>query len=217
MKNEEKFWNNPENIRWFNDQPVSNYWVQFFQNNRLEIKRVLDLGCGAGRNTQFLFEYGFDVFACDYYDGMVEAARKRLLKQGFKKQVVINRVIKSSMLDLPYEDNFFDAILSNGVFHNVSNLKEMQRTLSESSRVIRKGGFLCFNLFSSLYIDPSLIKIKNNVYLTKEGLPMILLSKQEFLNLCQKFSLIIEGKIIEYKRNVTTGTRSVMRGVLKRV
>jgi len=38
----------------------------------LEIKRVLDLGCGAGRNTQFLFEYGFDVFACDYYDGMVK-------------------------------------------------------------------------------------------------------------------------------------------------
>jgi adenylate cyclase class IV len=63
----------------------------------------------------------------------------------------------------------------------------------------------------------SLIKIKNNVYLTKEGLPMTLLLKQEFLNLCQKFALIIEGKIIEYKRNVTTGTRSVMRGVLKRV
>jgi len=31
MKNEEKFWNNPENIRWFNDQPASNYWVQFFK------------------------------------------------------------------------------------------------------------------------------------------------------------------------------------------
>lgn len=77
---------------------------------------MLDLGCGAGRNTQFLFEYGFDVFACDYYDGMVEAARKRLLKQGFKKQVVIKRVIKSSMLDLPYEDNFLMQFLVMGFF-----------------------------------------------------------------------------------------------------
>lgn len=217
MKNEEKFWDDPNNIKWFSDQPVPDYWVEFFNINKGNIKRVLDLGCGAGRNTQFLFESGFDVFACDYYDGMVKATRKRLLKLGLDEGLVLQRVIKASMLDLPYEDSSFDVVLSNGVFHNVSDLKEMETALKEDSRVLRKNGCLCFNLFSSNYIDPSLEKIGGGIFITKEKLPMALITKKEFVNMCKKYGLIPDGVIVEYEREVTTGKRSVMRGVLRKI
>jgi len=216
MKNEEKFWNDPNNIKWFSDQPVPGYWAEFFNTKKGNIKKVLDLGCGAGRNTQFLFESGFDVFACDYYEGMVKATRKRLLKLGLDEDVILQRVIKASMLDLPYEDSSFDVVLSNGVFHNVSNLKEMETALKEASRVLRKSGYLCFNLFSSNYIDPSLEKIGGNIFLTREELPMALISKKEFVIMCKKYGLVPDGAIVEYEREVTTGKRSVMRGVLKK-
>lgn len=216
MKNEEKFWNDPKNIKWFSDQPAPEYWVEFFNINKTNIKRVLDLGCGAGRNTQYLFESGFNVFACDYYDGMVKATIKRLLKLGLDKKVVSQRVIKASMLELPYEDGFFDVVLSNGVFHNVSNLKELETALMEASRVLRKNGHICFNLFSSNYVDPSLKEIDNGIFLTKEGLPMALISKEEFVNMCKKYDLVPDVAIVEYEREVTTGKRSVMRGVLKK-
>lgn len=217
MKNEEKFWNDPDNIKWFSNQPVPEYWVEFFNNKKEKIKKVLDLGCGAGRNTQFLFESGFDTFACDYYIGMVKATRKRLLKLGLNEDTVLQRVIKTSMLNLPsYRNEFFDAVLSNGVFHNVSDLGEMEIALKEASRVLRKNGYLCFNIFSSNYVDPSLSKIGNSIFLTKEGLPMALVSKKEFVNMCRKFNLIPEGDIVEYEREVTTGKRAVMRGVFKK-
>ena len=216
MKNEEKFWNDPSNIKWFSDQPAPEYWVEFFNVNKRSIEKVLDLGCGAGRNTQFLFESGFDVFACDYYDGMVKATRRRLLKLGLDKKVVLQRIIKASMLSLPYEDGFFDVVLSNGVFHNVSNLTEMETALKEVSRVLRINGYICFNLFSSNYIDPSLIKIGNDIFLTNEKLPMALILKKDFVNMCRKYNLIPDGDIIEYEREVTTGKRSIMRGVLRK-
>lgn len=216
MKNEEKFWNNPDNIKWFSNQPVPDYWFMFFEAKKGKIKKVLDLGCGAGRNTQFLFESSFDVYACDYYDGMVEATRIRLLKMGINKRLVMERVIKASMLDLPYEGNTFDAVLSNGVFHNVSSLNEIEIAIKESSRILHDGGQVCFNLFSDRYIDPKLDIIGENIYLTRDKLPMVLLSKNKFLNIARKYDLTTDTKIIEYIRKVATGTRSVMRGIFRK-
>jgi len=216
MKNEEKFWNDPNNIRWFSDQPVPDYWVEFFNKKNGKIRKVLDLGCGAGRNTQFLFESDFEVFACDYYEGMVKATRNRLLKLGQDKNLALQRVIKASMLNLPYKNNFFDVVLSNGVFHNVSDLEEMETALKEASRVLRKNGYLCFNLFSSNYVDPTLEKVDDDIFLTKEGLSMALISRKEFVNIGGKFNLVPEGDIIEYEREVTTGKRSVMRGLFRK-
>lgn len=217
MKSEEKFWNDPVTIKWFSEQPVPDYWVIFFKDKRRKIKRVLDLGCGAGRNTQFLFELRFDVYACDWYKEMVKTARERLYKVGIDKTIVENRVIKASMLNLPYDSSFFDVVLSNGVFHNAESLKDIELAISETGRVLRKNGYVCFNLFSSSYIDPSLKKVSDNVYLTNEKLPMVLISRVQLINFFKKYGLIPDGDIAEYEREVTTGKRSVMRGVFKKI
>lgn len=217
MKNEEKFWNDPATIKWFSEQPVPDYWIAFFKNKGEQIGKILDLGCGAGRNTQFLFESGYDVYACDWYNGMVKATRERLHKIGLDKPFVEKRVTKASILDLPYKDGFFDVVLSNGVFHNVTSLKEMELAFEETSRVLKKNGYVCFNLFSSNYVDPSLKRTSDYVYLTREKVPMVLISKGELINLFKKYGLASEGSIAEYEREVATGKRSVMRGVFKKV
>jgi ubiquinone/menaquinone biosynthesis C-methylase UbiE len=217
MENEEKFWNNARTIKWFDEQPVPDYWVTFFGNKRKRMKKILDLGCGAGRNTQFLLELGYDVYACDLCNGMVEATRKRLRKIGLNKALGKKRVIKASMLNLPYKNSFFDAVLSNGVFHNVASLKEIELAIEETARVLKKDGCLCFNLFSSQYIDPSLKRISDRVYLTKERLSMVLISRAEFICLCEKRGLVSKGEIIEYEREVSTGKRSIMRGILRKI
>ena len=148
---------------------------------------------------------------------MVHATRKRLCGIGFNKQFVEKRVIKASMLSLPYENEYFDAVLSNGVYHNVSSLKEIDLAFKETSRVLKKNGYLCFNLFSSKYIDPSLRKINTHVYKTKEKLLMTLLSKNELINYFKKYGLVPEEEIVEYIRKLPTGKRSVIRGVLRTI
>jgi len=217
MKNEEKFWNDPATIKWFSEQPVPDYWIAFLKNQGKQIRKILDLGCGAGRNTQFLFELGYNIYACDWYDGMIKATRERLHKIGLDKSFVEKRVTKASMLNLPYNDSFFDVVLSNGVFHNVTSLKEIELVFKETSRVLKKNGYICFNLFSSNYIDQSLKRISDHVYLTKEKLPMVLISKAELINFFKKYGLVSEEGITEYEREVSTGKRSVMRGVFRKI
>ncbi len=143
-----KFWNDPKNIEWFKKEPVPECWLSFFSKAKKKgIKKVLDLGCGAGRNTQMLFELGYDFYACDLYDGMIKATIERLVKAGADKELLRERVLKASMLKLPFKDQHFDAIISNGVYHNVFNLGELSQALKESARVLKPGAYLCFNLF----------------------------------------------------------------------
>jgi len=212
-KNAEEFWNDFENIKWFKDEPAPPYWIEFFEKFVGKKISVLDLGCGAGRNTEILFRLGFNTYACDFYEKMVATTKKRLLTAGADKKMVQENIAQGDMLNIKFPDQYFDIVLSNGVFHNAYDLSELDKAISEVSRVLKKGGHLCFNLFSSEKVD--LFKsIGNSVYLTKENLIMTLVTSQEFEDICQKHGLKIESPIIQYQREVTTGMRAIMRGVM---
>ncbi len=73
------------------------------------------------------------------------------------------------------------------------------------------------NIFTNKSIDKKLNKINSNVFITKEGLLMTLLSKKEFLSLCKKHNLKQEGDIIEYIKNIETGKRSIIKVKFKRL
>lgn len=211
----ELFWNDPATIRWFEAEPAPEYWRVFFREAREKgVQKVLDLGCGAGRNTQMLFELGYEVYGCDLYRGMIKATISRLENAGIKKEEASKRVIMASMLNLPYPAQQFDALVSNGVYHNAHSVVDLNQTLKESARILKQNGYLCYNLFSSRLIAPELQALGECVYLTKEGLLMVLVSSHQFLDLAKKLNLRPEGEVLEYEREVATGKRAVMRGVL---
>lgn len=212
-KNAQEFWNNFENIKWFKDEAAPPYWIEFFKEYFGQKISVLDLGCGAGRNTELLFKFDFDTYASDFYKNMVDTTKKRLLAAGINPKTVQKNVTQGDMLNIQFPNSFFDIVLSNGLFHNAYNLTELDKSISEVSRVLKTNGRLCFNLFSSENVD-SFKSLGNSVYVTKEGLIMTLITALEFKDLCQKHGLNLESPIIQYQREVSTGMRAIMRGVM---
>ncbi|MAF50996.1 MAG: hypothetical protein CMH64_02790 [Nanoarchaeota archaeon] len=65
-----------------------------------EESKILDLGCGCGRDVQYFIEYKFDVFGIDASEKIIEEARKRV--EGKFKIMDIN--------NLSFEENSFDGI-----------------------------------------------------------------------------------------------------------
>jgi len=65
--------------------------------------KVLDVGCGSGKDVDYLTEEGFDVLGIDYSLEMIEEAKKLVPKGKFK---VID------MMELEFEDESFDGIWS---------------------------------------------------------------------------------------------------------
>lgn len=143
---------------------------------------------------------------------MVIATRARLkqIKKGQEK-----KIIKSSMEKLPYKDVFFDYVLSNGVYHNASDLNSLVASIAETSRILKTGGRLVLSMFSAKIIDPRLKtdNIKKSTYITPDKLPMVLISKKQLIEIFRAHGLILMGKCSERTTTISTGIRSILRGV----
>ena len=119
-----------KNILWFKSQPFSQYWVDFFSKiKNKKNKRVLDLGCGVGRNTKMLSKLGFNFYACDNCKKMVDETKKSLKNIGFDEKFLERRITQQSMDNLSYPSNYFDFIISHGVYHSASSMREFKKRL----------------------------------------------------------------------------------------
>ncbi|MFQ5952152.1 MAG: methyltransferase domain-containing protein [Candidatus Omnitrophota bacterium] len=101
---------------------------------------VLDLGCGAGLDLYFYAKaVGINsrAYGLDISEDMVNKAKDNMEKAG------INNVeIKSGYSDdLPFPENFFDVVASNGIY-NLSPNKE--KVMREVFRVLKPGGRTVF-------------------------------------------------------------------------
>ncbi len=218
IKNALEYWNNPAIVSEFTGLQVPEYWTDYFTGiTTPETIRVLDLGCGGGRNTYMLMSYGFDTYGCDLHLGMVSATREKV-KGLIGHEEALLRIIQANMLKLPYDNSSFDVVLANGVYHNTSSVEEFEAAITETVRILKPGGVLCLNVFTDEMVDPKLIRQElPHLYITPDNLDMILLSIGRIVEIFEGNGLVIEGRLANYLSNVQTGVRSVLRGIFKKV
>lgn len=77
--------------------------------------KVLDIGCGNGRNSIYLAKRGFDVEAVDFSETAIELAKEKAVKAG-----VSVKFYCQSIFDFEYAAKSFDAIYDSGCFHHIA-------------------------------------------------------------------------------------------------
>jgi SAM-dependent methyltransferase len=103
--------------------------------------RVLDLGCGAGRNLVPLARMGFDMHGLDIANEGLRQTRVVLKQEGLCAGLKMGDIFKK----LPYQDDFFGAIISVQVLnHNTEG--RILDAIHEIVRVIRPGGIAFVSL-----------------------------------------------------------------------
>ena len=131
-------------------------------------KRVLDLGCGTGRHLIFFASQGFEVYGLDAATSGIEIARNWLAENNLNCNLTIHRMEEK----FPYEDSFFDAVISIQAMHH-NKVKEIKFTIREIKRVLKPDGiiFITFPMFELLKKKNPwpLEKIEKGTYLPLEG------------------------------------------------
>ena len=94
--------------------------------------RVLDLGCGSGRN--FLKRRGLEWFGLDFSERMLDFAREEAAKRGVEVQLFCREVF-----DTGFESEFFDGVICNAVLHCLRG-DFRKKTLREIYRILKPGG-----------------------------------------------------------------------------
>jgi len=106
-------------------------------------QRVLEVGLGMGTVSERLAKEGADFHGMDIAEGPVKEVRQRLERIGSSGEANVGDV-----LDCPWEDGFFDVVVSIGCLHHTGN---MTRAITELVRVLKPGGtgvFMVYNAYS---------------------------------------------------------------------
>ena len=99
------------------------------------VKKILDLGCGAGRHLVYFSQRGFTMSGLDFAAEAIRQSQEWLAEQGLNAELICNDMIR-----LPWADDIFDAVISiQSLEHN--ELSSIQKIIGEVHRVLRDGSF----------------------------------------------------------------------------
>jgi len=108
--------------------------------NYLKEKRakcVLDLGCGTGRHLVLFAKEGFEVYGLDSAPEGIEIAKDWLAEKNLSCELIVHQMEEK----FPYQDSFFDAVISIQVMHH-NKIEKIKFTINEIERVLKPGGLL---------------------------------------------------------------------------
>jgi len=157
-----------------------------------KVKRILDLGCGTGRHLVYFSKKNFVIYGIDAAPRGLEIARKWLEEESACAELIHHRMEEQ----FPFEDNFFDAIISVQVLHH-NLLKQVQFTVDEVARVIKPGGYIfitvpTFKAFNRM--NWKLKEVEPNTHIPQEGpekgLPHHFFTKEEIPIVFNAFNII---------------------------
>ena len=126
-------------------------------------RRILDAGCGHGRNLVYFLRNGFDVFAIDGDPTAVGVTRA--LATRLRPDLPVQNIRHGSLQALPWGNESMDGVISSAVLHFVADDDEFARLLTEMWRVLARGGILFARLASSIGIEPLLPALTGRVRL----------------------------------------------------
>lgn len=147
LKEQSKFnWNTfyserDKPIPFFVNAPDENL-VQYFKHNILSSGgKVLDLGCGPGRNAIYFAKQGYEVDAVDSSQEALQWGIDRAKEQGVR----INFCLKN-IFEMEIQNAGYDVIYDSGCFHHTAPHRRMDY-VNLLNQALKPGGFFGITCF----------------------------------------------------------------------
>ena len=129
--------------------------------------RIVDAGCGSGRNLIYLLREGYEVFAADSDPTAVE--RVRLLAASLRPDLPAANFRTEALEEMSFPDAFADVVLSSAVLHFARDDAHFLAMLRGTWRVLKPGGMLFCRLASSIGMEQQIRRIEGRRFLLPDG------------------------------------------------
>ena len=184
----------------------------FDQNLRGNIApgmRILDAGCGHGRNLIYLLRAGAEIFAADQSAAGVEHVRKlsRSLGTGLPDQ----NFQVNSVEQMSFPNDFADVVICSSVLHFARSNDHFHGMVAELWRVLRPGGLLFCRLASRIGMD--FVSLGNDLFAMPDGQSWFLVDEQKLLALTAS----MKGELVDpLKTTIVQNHRCMTTWVLRK-
>ncbi len=148
--------------------------------------KVLDAGCGGGRNLVYFFRNGYDVYGIDPNANAVESVKE--LSKSLSPANPLSNFKVAAAEGLPYGDEYFDLVISSAVLHFARNEGHFDTMLHSMWRVLKPGGYFFARLASDIGIETLVQSLGNGRYLLPDGSERFLVNEQLLLRYTDNLS-----------------------------
>lgn len=196
--------------------------------------RVLDAGCGSGRNLVYFLRSGYEVFGVDESEGAIAQTRRlaaelapQLPAKNFRvepvEQMSFGNEANSSQdranSNLQTADSRrptaagFDVVLSSAVLHFARDEQQWQAMVNEMWRVLKPGGVLFSRLASTIGVEDQVRLIEGRRYHLPDGSDRFLVDSA----MLQRVTAELGGEFIEpIKTTVVENMRAMTTWVVRK-
>ena len=185
---------------------------QILRGNIAAGMRVLDAGCGYGRNLVYLLRAGCEVFAVDADAAGVEHVRQ--LSNALETGLPAENFRVGRIEEMPFEDALADVVICNSVLHFSRDEGHFRAILSELWRVLRPGGMLFCRLGSRIGMDFE--EVRPGVFVVGDGSEWFLVDEETLLTLTGEMNAVLvdplKTTIVQDYRCMTTWVTRKRRG-----
>ena len=153
-------------------------------------KKVLDAGCGNGRNLFYFLRNGYEVFGIDPDPLAVEQVRE--LSATLAPDNPPENFLVCSAENLSFGDGTFDLIVCSAVLHFAKNERHFDAMLQAMFKVLKPGGYFFARLASDIGIETLIKPLGNSRYLLPDGSERFLVNEQKMLKYTGEFGILCE-------------------------
>ncbi len=173
--------------------------------------RVLDTGCGGGRNLIYFLREGYEVFGVDADPQAINEARH--LAALLAPSLPADNFRLETVEAMSFPDAFADLVLSSAVLHFARDDDHFGAMLRGTGRILKPGGILFCRLASSISMEGQMHRIAGRRFLLPDGSERYLVDEA----LLGRFTAELDAELIDpIKTTVVQNQRSMTTWVLRK-
>ena len=160
---------------------------QILRGNIAAGMKVLDAGCGYGRNLVYLLRVGAEVFALDADAAGI--AHVKALAAELAPRLPAENFRVGAIEKMPWADGFADVVICNSVLHFASDEEQFLAMVTELWRVLRPGGMLFCRLGSRIVMEFE--RLRGQIYRIGDGSEWFLVDEAALLDMTRQMDAVL--------------------------
>lgn len=168
--------------------------------------RVLDAGCGAGRNSEYLMRCGAEIYGVDSDPNQI--ARIREVASEAAPGLSPDHFRVARLDDLPFPAAYFDAVICSAVLHFSNDTAEFEKAVAEMWRVLRPNGVFFARLASTIGLEGRVTHLRDRWYHLPDGSDRFLVDERYLLDISARLGAEpldpLKTTLVQDMRSMTT-------------
>jgi tellurite methyltransferase len=168
--------------------------------------RVLDAGCGSGRNLVYLLRSGYEVFGIDADPLSIQVVRQ--LASRLAPHLPPDNFRAEAIEQITFPEGFADVVLSSAVLHFARDDEQFRAMLEGSWKVLKPGGLFFCRLASSIGMEQEVKSVAGRRHRLPDGSERYLVDATLLMNLTRELggALLdpLKTTVVQNQRCMTT-------------